>query len=142
MHEMSLVEALLEVVQRHVPAATSARRVSVEVGPLQAVEASAMQWAWQVSRVGTPVASAELELLYLPWRWRCPQCAREWESSELLAGCVCGASGRPVGGDELRLVALEVEPLEPSEPSEPLEPSEPSEPREHADAPEEQERAR
>lgn len=114
MHEMSLAEALLEVVQRHLPAETSARRVSVEVGPLQAVEASAMQWAWQVTRDGTPFASAELELLYLPWRWRCPQCAREWESSELLAGCVCGASGRPVGGDELRLVALEVEPLEPS----------------------------
>lgn len=108
MHELSIAEALLEQVKRHLPPTAALRRVEVRIGPMRMIESQAMQWAWQAATAGTPWAGAKLSLQMLPWRLQCPTCERQWDAMDLLETCSCGCDAcRPIGGDELQLLCVD-----------------------------------
>jgi hydrogenase nickel incorporation protein HypA/HybF len=110
MHEMSIAEALLEQVKRHLPPAAALRRVEVRVGPMRMIEPQAMQWAWQAVTRESPHAGAELQLQMLPWRLECPECQKRWDTADLFEACSCGCeTAHPLGGDELELLALDID---------------------------------
>jgi hydrogenase nickel incorporation protein HypA/HybF len=109
MHELSLVQALVRLVDRYAPSGGEVTAVHMRAGPLQAIEDETMQFAWRAATEATRFAGARLQLEQLPWHLLCPDCGREWDSEELYADCVCGGrSSRPIGGDELTLVALDI----------------------------------
>lgn len=109
MHELSIARALLRLAAQHCPLGTSVKSLHVQVGPLQAIDPDAMQFAWQAATLGTSLMNAELRLEMLPWRLRCPVCDCQWDAESLEAACQCGSTrGAPVGGDQLQLDYLEV----------------------------------
>jgi hydrogenase nickel insertion protein HypA len=109
MHELSLAQALIRLVNRHAPPGGEVRTVHVRAGPLQAIESETMQFAWRAATEATRFAGARLQLERLPWHLLCPDCGHEWASAELYADCICGGkNSRPIGGDELTLVSLDV----------------------------------
>jgi hydrogenase nickel incorporation protein HypA/HybF len=115
MHELSIVDAVLEIARRHLPAGARAKGVRLRAGPMRGIEPTAMHWAWRSATMGTEFEGAELELESLPWPMHCPACDRRFESEELFTPCACGYERpSPTGGDELQVVSLTVEDAESS----------------------------
>ena len=85
------------------------RRVVLEVGCLAAVVPDAMTFCFDVCTEGTALEGATLDIVRIPARGRCPECAREVDVTDLLGGCQCGSHVLDlVGGQELRIKEVEV----------------------------------
>lgn len=109
MHEMSIAEAIWDLAQRHLPSGTILRGVSVRAGPMRGIDPQCMELAWRGVRQG----DAALRLNILDWRMECADCGRRWEQPEFAGQCACGSSQvRPIGGDELQLISIEVDDVE------------------------------
>ncbi len=109
MHELSIAQALAELVRQHRPAGVPVLQVQVQAGPMQAVQPDALELAWKAVTQGTDLAQCRVCVETPPWRLRCPECGRQWNSDELESTCACGQStAYPVGGDELLLLSMEV----------------------------------
>ena len=110
MHELSIAKALIQLADRYRPPGRHVRSLCVQAGPLQAIDESAMRWAWQAATVATDYDGAALQLEFLPWRLRCRDCGRSYECQSWEVDCRCGSGrGIPEGGDELLLTSLEVD---------------------------------
>ena len=109
MHELSIADSILRLAGEHVPPGASLQAVRIAAGPMRCIDPESMQLAWKgvtESRAG----AIALELETLPWTLRCPKCEREWTSREVEMKCICGCDRPyPVGGDELRLLSIEVD---------------------------------
>jgi hydrogenase nickel incorporation protein HypA/HybF len=110
-HEYSIVQALLELVDRHAREhrASAVHRVHVRVGELAGVEAALLETAYATFRERTVCRDAPLELHPVPARWRCPRCARPFERGEVLRCAACGVPACLDGGDEIVLERIEME---------------------------------
>lgn len=109
MHELSIAESLIDVAREHLPPGGRPSSLTVEAGPMRAIEPDAMEWAWQAARADTEFADAELDLIELPWQLQCLDCDATWSADRIDAACVCGSTAaRPVGGDELRLMSMDI----------------------------------
>jgi len=110
MHELSVAQALIRLVDEHVPADASVHRVRIRVGPMQAIVSEALDSAWMVATTGSRFDGAQLAAQYLPWELSCPRCSRTWTSTEPYAPCACGCDQPAIyGTDELTLVAIDVD---------------------------------
>lgn len=110
MHELSIAEALYNLVLQVKPPQSKLLGVKVKAGPIRAIDPEQMQTAWQVllETRGAPMASLKLTLL--PWTLQCGDCGRSWTSDTVDGLCSCGsANNRPVGGDDLQLISIEVD---------------------------------
>jgi hydrogenase nickel incorporation protein HypA/HybF len=78
MHEMSLAEGILGVVQdaarAHAPCAV--RVVRLEIGALAAVECEALRFAFDVVKRGSVAEAAALDIVEVPGAAWCMQCSR------------------------------------------------------------------
>ncbi len=112
MHEMSLCEGVREAVVAAAKAngATQVRKVRLEIGRFAGVEKTAMEFAFDVVMRGSVAEGASLEMIDLPGRAMCYDCAREVEIEERFAPCPRCGGGRlmPTGGDEMKIRDLEV----------------------------------
>lgn len=112
MHEMSLCEGVRKVIEDHARSSdfSSVRKVRVEIGRFAGVEKDAFAFAFDVVMRGSVAEGAELELIDIPGRATCFDCARDVEIEARLDPCpVCGG-GRllPCGGTEMKIRDLEV----------------------------------
>ncbi len=109
MHELSLARSLHRLVLEHCPRGQRVKQVLVEAGPLQAIDRTAMGWAWEAVRSGV-AEDAELEIDFAPWNLHCPDCDHTWQADSLDVVCQCGSYGAyPEGGEQFLLTGLEVE---------------------------------
>lgn len=110
MHELSIVDSLVEQVRRHTPEGKRLRGLRLRVGAKQGIDPESLKMAWEITVANTPMAGATMEVEYLPWRLSCPKCQRSWESPEVFVECECGCA-TPVaeGSGELTLLSLDVE---------------------------------
>lgn len=106
MHELSIAQSILQLAERHVPAGATLQAVRIAAGPMRGIDPESMQFAWKGLM---PDRAVTLELQTLPWQLRCPSCDRQWNSPELDMKCACGGEAHPVGGDELKLLSIEVD---------------------------------
>ena len=113
MHEMSLMESVLEIVEDEArrAGASSVRTVRLVIGELSHVEPEAMAFCFEAVTRDTVADGAKLEIERTPGRGWCLDCAEEVGLSERFGACPkCGGHKvQMTGGDELRVAELEVE---------------------------------
>lgn len=114
MHEVSIVEALIEQVEIAVARADSAGRVTrldVEIGRLSGVNVDSIRFAYELLSPGTPLEGAEMRIDE-PWAvCVCQSCGGRSEVDELIFDCpACGSEQIALeGGDQMLLRSIEVE---------------------------------
>ncbi len=113
MHEMSLVEGMVDLIE---DAATRqgfsrVRTVWVEIGRLSSVEPDALRFAFDVVTRGTRAEGATLSVIDLPGTAWCLQCEASVDIPALYEACPrCGGYQLHVtGGTEMRVKELEVD---------------------------------
>lgn len=113
MHELSLAEAMLDIVkeQSEQDDFTKVIRVVLEIGTLSHVEADAMRFCFDAVIAGTLAEGASLEIERIPASGECSQCQKISYIHNLYDPCPhCGEFGLVlIDGDQLRIKHLEVE---------------------------------
>jgi hydrogenase nickel incorporation protein HypA/HybF len=111
MHEYSIVQALLEQVERHAAAyrASHVHRLHLRVGALSGVEIPLLASAYEVFRERSICARAELEIHPVVARWECPRCERVLAAGERLRCPDCDLPAALRAGDEIVLERIEME---------------------------------
>lgn len=113
MHEMSLCEGVLQVIEDQAKAQDFHRvkTVWLEIGELAGVDPEAMRFGFDVVMQGSLADGAALEIIHLPGRAWCLSCGKEVHVAQRFESCpLCGGYQLQVtGGDELRVKELEVE---------------------------------
>lgn len=114
MHELSIAQSLLEAVRAEAEGRPRTRivKVGLRVGELAGVNAEALRSCFESLVRGTKLDPLELEIELGPRRQRCPACGHTFAVTNYRFACpLCHASPTQcVGGDELEMVYLEVEP--------------------------------
>ncbi len=112
MHEMSLVEAILDNL---VPLCEQngwkkVDKVVLKVGVLRQVIPEALIFCFSTSASGSPLEGAVLEIVDVPIRQKCSSCGLEWGGEIPLGRCQgCGSvEVETVNGIELDIESLEV----------------------------------
>jgi hydrogenase nickel incorporation protein HypA/HybF len=112
MHEMSLAEGVLTVIQDAARAQGFARvrTVWLEIGQLAAVEREALRFSFDVVTRGSLADGAALEIVDVPGAAWCMQCCETVAVAERGEGCPrCGSYQLQVtAGTEMRVKELEV----------------------------------
>lgn len=112
MHEMSLCESLLQVIeeQASVQGFSKVSTVFLEIGAFAGIEVDAMSFCFDVVCRDTLAHEAKLEIIELPGQAWCFDCEKEVLIKTRLDPCpVCnGIQVRAKGGDEMRIKELEV----------------------------------
>ena len=108
MHELSLTQDLVSLIAENC-AGRRVTRVVLEVGKLSAVVPDAFRFCFDLCTEGTVVEGAELEIVELPGRARCRDCAAEIQLDSPFGRCTCGSGALQfLCGEELRLKEVEV----------------------------------
>jgi len=113
MHEMSLCEGILQVIedQAETQNFSVVKTVWLEVGPLAGVEVEALRFGFDVVMAGSLADGAALEIITTPGRAWCMQCEKAVAVRQRFDTCpeCSGYQLQITGGDEMRIKELEVE---------------------------------
>lgn len=113
MHEMSICEGILQVMEEQA-AAQQFRRVKsvwLEIGPLAGVELEALRFGFDVVTRNSLADGARLEIIEMPGTAWCLDCSKNVPIRQRFDACPdCGSFQLQItGGDELRIKELEVD---------------------------------
>lgn len=113
MHEMSLAESVLQIIEDAAckQKFTRVKTVWLEIGQLACVEKESMRFCFDAAMSGSIAEHARLEIVEIAGRGQCVKCALEIPVAALYEPCPnCGSyEVRVTGGDEMRVKELEVE---------------------------------
>ncbi|MDY0168055.1 MAG: hydrogenase maturation nickel metallochaperone HypA [Thermoguttaceae bacterium] len=115
MHELSIVEALIEQVDRELHRAGQTGRVvelNLAVGRLSGVHSGSLRFAFELLSPGSVVEGAQMNIAEPKAACRCRDCGHTEPIDELVAQCPkCGSDHVVIeGGRELTLDSIELEP--------------------------------
>ena len=113
MHEMSLAESILEIVEDAARTEGSSRvkTVWLEIGQLASVEVEALRFCFDAVTRDSVARDARLEIIEIPGQGWCMQCSSNVPLAALYEPCpICGSHQIQVTtGEEMRVRELEVE---------------------------------
>ncbi len=113
MHEMSLCEGVLQILQTEAEKQGFQRvkTVWLEIGELASVEIEAMRFSFEVVMKNTLADSAQLNIIHKPGVVWCMQCEKTVIVKQRFDECPsCGGYQLQItGGDEMKIKELEVE---------------------------------
>jgi len=113
MHEMSLCEGVLQVLQTEAgrQGFNRVKAVWLEIGDLSSVEPEAMLFSFDVVTRNSLADGAELNIINVPGTAWCMQCEKNMPVKQRFDECPqCGSYQLQVtGGDEMKIKELEVE---------------------------------
>ena len=113
MHEMSLAESVLEIIENSAAQHGSAKvhAVWLEIGQLSCVETEAMRFCFDAVMRGSIAEQAKLEIIEVAGTGWCEQCASSMPMATLAEACPkCGNRALKIrAGDTMRVRELEVE---------------------------------
>jgi len=102
MHELSLAESLVDLVEKRVD--RPVKTVRLEVGALTCVTPEALISCFEVCVRGTRLEGAILDIVAIPARARCRTCGTESAVDGRIPLCGCGSADLAwVSGTELRV---------------------------------------
>jgi hydrogenase nickel incorporation protein HypA/HybF len=112
MHEVGIMQSVLDLAEREARAAGSAgiREIRLRVGRLTGVVPESLEFAFSILREGTLAEGGRLIVDYLPGAFWCSRCEAEFETEGFGCGCPgCGEFSLDMRrGMEMELVSLEV----------------------------------
>jgi hydrogenase nickel incorporation protein HypA/HybF len=112
MHELSIAQNLLEIVEQYVPPERRAgvREVRVRAGRLSGILPDSLQFCFEAITAGTPLAGSRLKIEEIPIRLKCAACNTTCEVEEPPFRCpLCdGFQVEVVTGMELQVVDIEL----------------------------------
>jgi len=113
MHEMSLCQGVLQVIQDHAlkDGFSRVKTVWLEIGELAGVEIEAMRFSYDAVMRETLADRSRLEIIELAGSAWCLPCEKNVRVRRRYDGCPdCGSYQLQItGGDEMRIKELEVE---------------------------------
>ena len=114
MHELSIVEALIEQVEKEVERSGHRGRVTgldVAIGRLSGVNTEAFRFAFEMLAPGTSLEAAQIRIAEPHAMCRCQGCGAATEVDELVVQCPeCGSGDLFLeGGRDLWLHSIELE---------------------------------
>ena len=113
MHEMSLAESMLQLIEdaAHQQGFTRVKTVWLEIGQLACVEKEAMRFCFDAVMRDSIAQHAKLEIIETAGQGWCEQCVSAVPLAALYEACQkCGNYAlRVTGGDAMRVKELEVE---------------------------------
>lgn len=114
MHELSIAAGIVDAVTESVAAYPGAqvKEVRIKVGSLASVIEDSLQFCWDLTIEGTPLAGAKLIVNVLPVIVHCAKCGRDGEL-ESLQSFRCPHCGEPASdlrqGRELEIDSIEID---------------------------------
>lgn len=113
MHEMSLCEGILQVLEEHAvkQGFNRVETVWLEIGALAGVELQAMRFCFDAVTRDSLAEGARLEIVEMPGEAWCMKCAQAVRVSQRYDTCPhCGSYQLQItGGEEMKIKELEVE---------------------------------
>ncbi|WP_031433805.1 hydrogenase maturation nickel metallochaperone HypA [Methylomarinum vadi] len=113
MHEMSLCESILDIIEQQAREQQFAKvkTVRLEIGALSSVEPEAMRFCFDAVMQGSLAGQARLEIIDVQGQAWCMQCGHNVVIEQRYDPCPsCGGFQLQVnGGEEMRIKELEVE---------------------------------
>lgn len=114
MHELGIVQSILEIVeqQAELHSAKKVLRVELEFGALTAVMPEAIEFAFEALTKDGLAQGADLKITILPIKAICMDCGHEslLESyAPFCQSCSTGILNIVQGKDEMRIVSIEIE---------------------------------
>jgi len=114
MHEMGIVQSIMEIIEEHARAnqANKILSVKLEFGALTAVMPSAVTFAFEVLSQGGMAEGARVDIEIIPVKVFCLECGTESVLEQYQPFCpVCSSPAARIiqGRDEMRVVELEIE---------------------------------
>ncbi len=113
MHEMSLCEGVLQVLQENASSQgfSSVKTVWLEIGALSGVELDAMRFCFDAVMRDSLADKARLKIIEVPGKAWCMKCAKAVQVEQRFDQCPDCESYQlqVVSGDEMRIKELEVE---------------------------------
>jgi len=114
MHEMGIVQSIMDILEQHAKMYNAKKvvRVSLEFGALTAVLPAAVTFAFEILSKGGIAEGAELDIEIIPIKVRCRDCGNEQTIEDYRPFCpVCSSAAVDIveGRDEMRIVSLEIE---------------------------------
>jgi hydrogenase nickel incorporation protein HypA/HybF len=108
MHELGIAQEIVGIVAEQSRGARIAR-VVLEIGKLSAVLPDAIRFCFDLCSEGTVVEGAKLDIIEIPGKARCRQCAGEVSLDKPFGRCSCGSSDLEwLTGEELKIKEMEV----------------------------------
>jgi hydrogenase nickel incorporation protein HypA/HybF len=110
MHEMSIIEALLEQVRQETQPGMLVRNVRLRVGKLRQAVPEMLTFCYDAAVRGTSLEGSHLDVEELPAEARCRRCCLTFAVEDNWFECPrCRATGADLlKGDELQLISLEL----------------------------------
>ncbi len=114
MHELSIVESIVDAVTETAAAYPGAKVKSVKlrVGVLAAVVQESLEFCWELATQGTPLAGAALVVITVPIGLHCAACGQDAET-EVVQSLRCPNCGELTAdlrqGRELEIESIEIE---------------------------------
>lgn len=113
MHEMSLAESMIELVEDTAKRENARRvkRVVLEIGSLSCIAPDALQFCFDAVTRGGVADGATLDILTVPGEGQCTQCAAIVPLRERYDSCpMCGDYRvQPTAGTGMRVKEIEIE---------------------------------
>lgn len=113
MHEMSIAQGLIEIIEEEMEkhGAKTLRSVHLRIGQLSAVVPEALSFCFEVITEGTALQGARLYMEIVPLKGYCPGCEAEFEIVDYAFVCPsCGSTRiETTAGRDLSIVELEVD---------------------------------
>lgn len=113
MHEMSLCESILQIMEQQagVQQYSKVKKIWLEIGRLSGVEVEALRFSFDIVAQGSLAENAMLEIVEIPGQAWCLPCSRHIVIEQLYDVCPhCGSRQLQVNqGDQMRIKEMEVE---------------------------------
>jgi hydrogenase nickel incorporation protein HypA/HybF len=113
MHELSIAQSLLEIIEEEGKRHGLSRvvRIAVKIGTLSAIVPDALTFSFEAIRAGTIAEGANLDIEVVPAKGYCEECGADFRVESALFLCPrCGAvASEIISGKELEISQIEGE---------------------------------
>ena len=111
MHEISLIESIIEIIMAEMPKhdITRVESITLRIGEMQRVVPDALLFGFDILSKDTPLEEAKLVIENVPTKERCKTCGQDFVVESWFESCPkCGKTDvEIISGDELETVEFE-----------------------------------